>query len=71
MSLSSLPPLSPHEPPRPMPPPRRWLRFSLRTLLIAITLFGIWLGLRVNAGRREQLRRSENSEAARSITTFS
>jgi hypothetical protein len=36
-----------------VPPSRRWLRFSLRTLLIAITLFGIWLGLRVNAARRQ------------------
>lgn len=32
---------------------RTWLRFSLRTLLIAVTIFGIWLGLRVNAARRQ------------------
>jgi hypothetical protein len=25
-------------------PKRRWFRFSLRTFLIAITLFGAWLG---------------------------
>jgi hypothetical protein len=26
------------------PPRRRWFRFSLRTLFIAITLFAVWLG---------------------------
>src|SRR4051812_25415878 len=30
------------------PPTRRWFRFSLRTLLIAITVFGLWLGYYVN-----------------------
>jgi hypothetical protein len=35
-------------------PRRSWLRFSLRTLLIALTVFGVWLGLRVNAARRQQ-----------------
>src|SRR3954468_2336054 len=32
---------------------RPWLRFSLRTLLILITAISIWLGLRVNAARRQ------------------
>jgi len=30
-----------------------WFRFSLRTLLVAVALFGVWLGLRVNAARRQ------------------
>jgi hypothetical protein len=29
-------------------PTRRWFRFSLKTLLIAITVFGLWLGYYVN-----------------------
>ena len=28
-------------------PRHRWLRFSLRTLLVLVTLFGIWLGMQV------------------------
>ena len=35
-------------------PPRRWLSFSVRTLLVLITLVGIWMGLRVNAARRQE-----------------
>ena len=27
--------------------PRRWFRFSLRTLFILLTLFGVWLGVQV------------------------
>lgn len=33
--------------------PRNWLRFSLRTLLVAISIFGILLGLRVDVARRQ------------------
>ena len=32
-------------------PKRRWLRFSLRTLLIAITIVCIWLGFELNRAR--------------------
>ncbi len=32
---------------------RRWFRFGLRTLLIAITVLCIWLGFKVNAARRQ------------------
>jgi hypothetical protein len=32
----------------------RWLRFSLRTLLVAVTIFCVWLGLKVNAARRQR-----------------
>jgi hypothetical protein len=40
-------------------PPRRvsrfrWLRFSLRTLFILVTLFAAWLGLKVHQARRQQ-----------------
>ena len=27
--------------------PRRWFRFSLRTLFVLLTLFGVWLGVQV------------------------
>jgi hypothetical protein len=33
---------------------RRWLRFSLRTLLIVVTLLGIWLGVKVDQARRQK-----------------
>ena len=33
-------------------PKRRWLQFSLRTLLLMITVFCVWLGLRVEEARR-------------------
>src|SRR5262245_16652414 len=32
----------------------RWLRFSLRTMLLLITALSIWLGLQVNAARRQR-----------------
>jgi hypothetical protein len=32
---------------------RRWFRFGLRTLLIALTLLCVWLGFKVNAARRQ------------------
>jgi hypothetical protein len=37
-------------------PPRKWrrLQFSLRSLLIVITVFGVWLGLKVNRARRQR-----------------
>jgi len=34
--------------------PRRWLRFSLRTLFIAFTVFCVWLGMRVERGNRQR-----------------
>jgi Leucine-rich repeat (LRR) protein len=33
---------------------RPWLQFSLRTLLIVLTLFGIWLGVRINLARKQR-----------------
>ena len=33
---------------------RRWLRFSLRTLFIVVTLLCVWLGIQVNAARRQR-----------------
>jgi len=43
---------------------RRWLRFSLRGMLVVITLFGIWLGFQVNwlRQRREARRWIEQHE---------
>ena len=29
-------------------PNRRWFRFSLRTLFVVVTVFGIWLGYELN-----------------------
>ncbi|MFC1757706.1 hypothetical protein ACFL2H_02960 [Planctomycetota bacterium] len=33
---------------------RRWTRFSVRTLLVVIALFSIWLGSEVNRARRQR-----------------
>lgn len=38
----------------PQPKRRRWLRFSLRTLLILITLFAVWLGWHMYRRREQQ-----------------
>src|SRR6476659_4651164 len=32
----------------------RWFRFSLRTLLLLITALCVWLGIQVNAARRQR-----------------
>ena len=39
---------------RKQPKPRRWLRFSLRTLLILITIFAVWLGWHMHRRREQQ-----------------
>ena len=31
----------------PAPPRRRWFHFSLRTLFVLVTIFGVWLGLQI------------------------
>jgi Leucine Rich repeat len=33
---------------------RRWLRFSLRSLLILVTILCVWLGVKVNQARRQK-----------------
>ena len=38
---------------QPAKPRRRWLRFSLRTFFIVVTLLCIWLGFKVNAAHRQ------------------
>jgi len=32
----------------------RWFRFSLRTLLLLIAALCVWLGIQVNAARRQK-----------------
>jgi hypothetical protein len=43
---------SAHPPPR--RPHRRWLRYSLRSLLLLTALLAIWLGIKVNQARRQR-----------------
>jgi len=38
----------------PAPPRRRWLRYSLRTLLVLTTLVAIWLGIKTNRARNQR-----------------
>jgi len=33
---------------------RRWFRFSLRTLLVVLTLLCVWLGIKVNSARNQR-----------------
>jgi hypothetical protein len=43
--------------PQPTAPPKsrhRWFRFGLRTILIAVTLFCIWLGITANRANRQR-----------------
>lgn len=35
-------------------PNRRWFQFSLRSLLVLFTVFGVWLGLHIRSARRQQ-----------------
>jgi hypothetical protein len=35
-------------------PKHRWIRFSLRTLLVGMTVLCVWLGFRVNAAHRQK-----------------
>src|SRR5262245_40067519 len=37
-----------------IPQMKRWLRFSLRTMLLLITALCIWLGFQINAARRQK-----------------
>src|SRR5262249_44064480 len=41
----------PNEPAR----PRRWWRYSLRTLVVVVTLFCIWIGVLANRARTQKL----------------
>jgi len=36
------------------PPKRRWFRFSLRTMLVAVTFFCIWLGITASRANRQR-----------------
>ena len=33
---------------------RRWFRFSLRMLLVVVTVLCVWLAIKVNAARRQK-----------------
>lgn len=44
-----------------LPSRRHWMSFTLRTALLAVTVFGIWLGLHFRSVRRQQ----ESTEALR------
>lgn len=44
-------------------PKRRWLQFSLRTFLVLLTVFGVWLGLHVRSARKQK----ESVEAIRRL----
>jgi hypothetical protein len=47
-------PSEPNQPPPFVRTRRRWFRFSLRTMLVAITLFCIWLGVTANRANRQR-----------------
>ena len=51
------------EPIASLPIRRRWLRFSLRTLLVLVTVCGVWLGIKVDQARRQK----EAVEALRAL----
>ena len=36
------------------PPKRRWFRFSLRTMFVAVTVFGVWLGWQLKIVRERE-----------------
>ena len=40
-------------------PHRRWLSFSLKTLLIVVTVLGVWLGVRVNEAQKQRRARDQ------------
>ena len=44
-------------------PTRRWLRFSIRTLLVAVTIFCVWLGWQVSIVRERKAVRKLIDEA--------
>src|SRR4051812_12404225 len=53
----------------PLLPNRRWLRFSVRTLLIAVTIFCMWLGWQVSIVR-ERRAVMDAAYAQDSLTAF-
>jgi len=40
--------------PNPSKPRRRWFQFSLRTLLVLLTVLCVWLGVTVNRARKQR-----------------
>jgi hypothetical protein len=47
--LSTIP-----QPTAPVKLRRRWLRFRLRTMIVAVGLLGIWLGIITNRANRQR-----------------
>ena len=39
------------DPPKPV---RRWYQFSLRTLLLVMTVFAVWLGIKIHQARQQK-----------------
>jgi hypothetical protein len=46
-------------------PTRRWLRFSIRTLLITVTIFCVWLGWQVSIVRERKGLRAQTESRIR------
>jgi hypothetical protein len=51
------------------PPKRRWLQFSVRSLVLSLTIFALWLGWQVHRARRQR-EAVETIEAAGGIVTY-
>jgi hypothetical protein len=51
---ASLPATTPANPTKPPRKRLRWTRYSLRALLVVITVFGVWLGIKVDQARRQK-----------------
>jgi hypothetical protein len=43
----------------PLPPPRRWFRFSLRTMFVGVTVLAVWLGWHASIVHQRKLMRSK------------
>jgi hypothetical protein len=52
-------------------PPRRWIAFSLRTLLLVVTLFACWLGWEMHVVRGRQAELLWADEHGCAVTSYS
>ena len=53
---------------QPPKPKRRWYQFSMRTLLVVVVVFCVWLGIRVQRARTNRARVAAVEEAVAKIT---